>query len=332
MTDQKDQICLYCACIPGCTLLENAKGKFDPTKPITPDSADRCESWVPVRWLTREVRDRLYDKGGTGSLRGLYLLPELVATKLEKQEETYEMTDVVDFASVIKQGMTAAERREQLRYVTDDKGNVVLDEEGQPTPRNSHEYRFFAVSDDHHVGLDIDTGLFWHADQVLDYIVERETELGLIVGDEPKNTKAGTARETKMGKSVIRRGKAPATKDAKETKEPSKKAGRPRRSGAKAAAKGQEAEKTVDLSEIEGQVSALRAEVAALSEKLENLNGGDGEGEGSNDAYDIATNLHGIMHDYLVGIGNLVQEGVDVLDQVATEFNISADEGDEGDE
>jgi hypothetical protein len=333
MIDPREQICLYCFRIPKCQLLEDGDGHFDPGKPITPESQHRCEQWIPVRWLTREVRDQLHDRSGSGSLRGLYLLPDLVATKLEKlQEETYEMTEVVDLASIIKPGMTAHERREQLRYVTDEDGNVELDKDGKPTPRNSHEYRFFAISEDHHVGLNVDTGLFWRADEVLDYIVNREIELGLVVDKDRKKskTKAGTARETKeMGKTVVRRSGKSSSASDKDTKE-TKKSGRPRRSGTSKsppAAAGSGA----DLSEIEATISALKEAVAALAEKVENVGDSGGGGEG-NDAYDVATNLHGVLRDFMAGLAGLANESVEVLDDIANEFNLAAEEDGESDE
>lgn len=355
MIAPEDRICLYCTGLAKCPNLQDKKGRFDHTLVVTPEALRECDDWVPVRWHTRTVREQLYARSGSGSLHGLFVLPDLVSSKLELQEEEERnMTRVIDLASIITEDMTADERRYQLLHVTDDDGNVTLDDKGNPIPRNSHEFRFWAISDEYHVRLDEDAGMFWRAGKVLDYIIEQELEQGLIVKSRKggKTNKAGkpAKRETKkMGRKVVRRttkkagGKKVSKKVGKTTskKKVSKKtSSRPRRTSKKEVEEPEEG--TMDLSGIEETLENLTAKVAELAEKVEEGGGGGGgevDNEAVTDLQDITTNLYtsmintmGAVKDMADTLAEEVGNSLELLEEVGQEFGIGGEEGEEGEE
>jgi len=343
--EQHDKICLNCAGLGKCPRLADKKGQFDPRKVVTPEALQECPDWIPVRWLTRNVRDQLYARGGLGSLRGLFMLPDLVQDKLEKQEEEPDEMDVVDLACIIRDGMTAEERREQLRYVTDDDGNVVLDDEDQPIPRNSHEYRFFAISPDFHVGLERATGLFWRAGQVLDYIVDKELELGLITKNRKGGkTKAGKSarRETKkMGKSVTRR--SVGKKKKKTGKKAGKKTGKTgkKKTGKKTGKVGKKVGKKTGKKKVSKKTGSSRPRRSKPAEEPEPVTETGTEFEHLADVQDVSSNLHMVMLNFFKAQKKAlelqleqVNDSIDTLEKFPSEWPSVFDEKpeDEGEE
>lgn len=289
--------CLYCDAIQGCPFLKDQGRQFSQHRVIQPDKTEECTGWTPLSGpRQKDVRDRLYEVTGPGSIRVLFSLNDAAASDLKQmEEEEHEMMQTIDLASIIPEGMTVSEREFQLRHLTDEEGNVTGDDDGEPVVRPSYELRNFAISPDYHVKLERDVGLFWSTKQVVDHIIKAELEQGLITKDSKKgspNLATGSAptskpRETKKmaaGKRVILRrggkgaapkadepkkttGKATTTTGAKKGKTVVKKGKAKGTSPAKAAAPAEEAAAPVGDFDMEALVDAL---VPRVSEVVEN--------------------------------------------------------------
>ena len=211
-------VCLFCTNLPGCKLLIGPKKKFSLDLVIKPEDNGTCQQYAPVTPRLHDVRLHLFESTGAGCLRVLHKLPAIISEDLlrAEQEEEYAMSETPDLASIITEEMTVDQRREQLLHVTDDNGDVVLEEDGQPIVRPAYELRNFAVSGDYHVQLPRDVAVFRSTTQVVDDIIKKELELGLITKNSkpgkakpkaskpaPKAKKAEETRETMPGKKVI---------------------------------------------------------------------------------------------------------------------------------
>jgi len=207
-----ERTCISCAALLGCKLLSDTKGKFVPERVVK--SPDECSSWVEVGALQKRVRDTMYGLQGENSLRVLHQLPDIVMKPLMEQEGLDEMiVDVPDFAGMLWEGMTSAERDDQLRYETNENGSVTIDEDGNKRPRSTLVLRKFACDPESHIQLDHSVGMFWSTDQVIKHILAVEVEQGLLIRakkskqekQEPVKPAAKAAqKETKMaGKRVL---------------------------------------------------------------------------------------------------------------------------------
>jgi hypothetical protein len=123
-----------------------------------------------------------------------------ILTKHQGEEEiTDEMSvEIPDFAGMLREGMTSAERNEQLRYETDDDGNVILedlgDEEPFKRPRPTYQLRKFACDPEGYVQLNHSAGMFWTQDDLIRHILKIEIENEYVIkSKKSKPAKAGTS-------------------------------------------------------------------------------------------------------------------------------------------
>lgn len=209
-----EKTCINCASLLGCKLLSDDKGKFVPERIITETNLKSCNGWGEVGPLQKRVRDAMYGLQEENSLRVLHQLPDIVMKPLVEQEESDEMiVDMPDFAGMLWEGMTTADRDEQLRYETDESHNVTVDDDGNKRPRSTLVLRKFACDPEGHIQLDHSVGMFWTTEQVIKHILAVEVEQELITkAKKPKKGKQGQTepaaaaapKETKMaGKRVL---------------------------------------------------------------------------------------------------------------------------------
>lgn len=309
----EDKVCLYCRNLALCVhLTEN--NAFNRAALITPSAPRVCADWSPIRYSSRDVRDKLYARGGEGSIRTLYSMPLLLSKeqKLERQEEEVDaMKEVLDLASMIKGGkVTVEERRDQLRYVTDDKGEFQRDQDGNLMVRPSWEVRNFAISDQYHVKLPQDMGWFWRANQVMDYVIDRELEQGLIVKSRKKNGGKATdtkTTEAKMAKQVVRRGNRD-TDDEKPVKRARAaveevESSRPRKGAGKA---DEEVEARPAKSEGGSRSDALEEKVKKAKKY----------------AVEVNTNVVALLLDYFAQLSKTSKQCIKVLEDIADDFGL----------
>jgi hypothetical protein len=163
-------LCRTCANLRGCSLLV-AGGSFDSSKIFTEKSPRLCDSWVEISDAAKEGRARAYKIGRDASLRAIH----------EMKEEEDNMDVVPDFRAMVREGMTVAERSEQLRYETDADGVVLESEDGQKTIRSAFPLRKYASDPDGPVKKPNRTVMFMPPDQLIDVIVKAEVEAGWVI-------------------------------------------------------------------------------------------------------------------------------------------------------
>lgn len=105
------------------------------------------------------------------------------------------MSEVADFANLIRDGMSVEERLEQLQYETEDDGTFAKDPEGNFIPRGQLSVRKYASDPEGPLALvgstEVDTIAFLDFDKVLDRVIKAEKKLYGLGGRMPgKNKKA----------------------------------------------------------------------------------------------------------------------------------------------
>lgn len=125
----------------------------------------------------------------------------------------------IDFKSMLRPGITFAEREHQLRYETDEHGNILPDDVCGKRPRSALQLRKYAQE----LGLTQGQSLGMTVEQVIKFLMSTEAEQGLVV-KEKKSAKKGPelAQEEKPmaeGKRILlprKRSEAPAQAPAQE--------------------------------------------------------------------------------------------------------------------
>jgi hypothetical protein len=240
------QVCFYCDNLHGCLYLGDSKGMFVPERIIDEEHPRECPEWVPVGPQKRTIRETLYGIQGEGCIRVLYTVSKIIMNDLDRQVEEGEIdvSETPNFDGMRVDGMTVEEREEQLRYLHDESGNVIVDEDGRKRPTPSYDLRKYACDPHGHVGLDHSVGLGWNNDQVIKFILDSEVEQGFLSGSKknksskPKHTTtaaiAAPKETNKMAgegrRVLINRGKKGGAAPAKTE---SKVASPPRRNKAK---------------------------------------------------------------------------------------------------
>ena len=176
---------------------------------ITEENFRECPDWIPVQHRQKNVRERLYKVYGPHAMGVLHSLPTIMMDDLRQGEKDELMYDEVpDFYGMVREGMTSTEREEQLRYQTDEAGQVIVetDHEGLEfkLARPIYQLKAYATNPDGPVKANPKSALFWHDDQAIAEIVKAESALGLIIKDKKTTGKTETNQETTMeqGKKV----------------------------------------------------------------------------------------------------------------------------------
>jgi hypothetical protein len=245
---------------------------------------------------------------GLVSLRALYYRSEPSIEEDPEEVGDEDMNeDVPDFLAWLYdqdgliQGLTIAEREDQLRYQTDDDGNLVLNEDDAKIPRGCLPVRRYAADPDgpvaeriaeaHKIPLErVDNIVrFWKTSEAITAIVNAEHDAGLIIkktGKKSAPTKAKSkekvqkmppkkkllvtrnSKKKKTGSPSGPQKKGPAT--SKKTTSTKKKAGKK----APAKAKGGDDEgsasggESIDFSEVLAKLGEVLKRQDALEAKL----------------------------------------------------------------
>lgn len=216
-----ERTCRYCDALRQCPYLSDSAGGFVPERLITVGNYRECDRWSPISPRQDSFRLRLCDSSAfVGAMKFVHSdLPGMMMMDLvlKEMKEARMDGDTPDFAGMLVGGMSVADREGQLRYETDDSGNILLNEEGKPTYRPSYQLKQFVTSKDSHVGLELPVVWHWTTNQLVDHILKVEVEQGLIV--KPKKAKAASkvVEETKMageGRVVVHHGRKSASAPA----------------------------------------------------------------------------------------------------------------------
>lgn len=201
-----EQTCRYCDALRQCIYLSDETGRFVPEHLVTLNNLRACDGWSPITPRQDSFRRRLCEASSfVGAMKFVHSdLPEMLLKDLiiKEMEEARMQGDVPDFASMLQQGMTTVEREEQLRYETDEAGNVLRGEDGSPTYRPGYHLKQFVTADGSHVKLELPVVWFWNTNQLVDHILKAEVEQGLIT----KAKKQKKTEETEMageGRRVV---------------------------------------------------------------------------------------------------------------------------------
>lgn len=193
-SDTKQRVnasCLHCVNILGCPMLSDSKGTFVLERVITSENYRECKDWEPIDSMQHEVRKTLVGIQGDNALRILHR----VGTIIQNEEGQNEMTeDIPDFAGILREGMMSADREEQLRFETDEEGNVLLEDLGNgetfKRPRPTYQLRKFACDPEGYIQLDHSAGMFQTQDWLIKHILKIEIDQGFITRSKRTKTTA----------------------------------------------------------------------------------------------------------------------------------------------
>jgi len=220
--------CRQCKHLLGCPLLLGSNKVFDETLLLNEEDPP-CSSFEEVVGAReKNVREWCYASFGLGYLRALHGLPELMMEGLrqgEKDEQMYE--NIPDFSDpiLLREGMTAVDREEVLRYQTDENGQVIIEKDSEGVEhklaRPEYHIKAYACDPDRPIGLEKEVAWAWNINQIIDHILKREAELGLVVkvrksakkpANQPQESEKSMAgREVR---TTIRRGPPSSTPQA----------------------------------------------------------------------------------------------------------------------
>lgn len=187
--------CVFCANIRGCSFLQNKDGTFNRSYVLRPDAEAVCPNWAPVGPRQETVRARLYELTGDNSLQVLFMSADAISMDLKKvEEEEYAMMDPQILAALLSPGMPRPDREQQLRYQTDPAtGEFLVDASNNLIPRPHFQVLAYATGEQFPIQMPVERR-YDNTKQVVEFILTREAELGLITGG--KATKK--TKETEM--------------------------------------------------------------------------------------------------------------------------------------
>lgn len=200
-----NQLCITCRNLNGCDFLKVSKrGMFDEGAVITPDNYRECPLWAPVGGRELLNRESAYAIAGMSALKGIHQIRTLI---LEDNPEEVNVAE--DYTTMLqgylREGMTRSEREEQLRYTTDEDGNVQLTEDGEKLIRDSFSLRKYAIDPEGPVGESPDRTMFWSTDQLITAILDAEVAAELIVDDKKsKKKKTSGAKSAKKEETMAK--------------------------------------------------------------------------------------------------------------------------------
>ena len=175
--------CLHCANILACPMLSDAKGTFVLERVIREKDQRECDDFQLINSMQNEVRKGLVVvQGEDSTLRILHKVGTIIKEDEEGSNEMME--DMPDFAGMLVEGMMSADREEQLRYETDEHGNVIPEDLGNgetmKRPRPTYQLRKFACDPEGYIQLDQSAGMFQTQDWLIKHILKIEIDNGLI--------------------------------------------------------------------------------------------------------------------------------------------------------
>lgn len=194
--------CYVCDNFPGCRHLRTKKGQFLLNNVITKnDNPAVCVDFVEAGESEMRVREAFVESTSESlvSLRALYYRGSPPIEDPKEFEEEEEVEDVPNFAAWLYdeqgniRGLTTDQREEQLRYQTDDDGNLLEDDDGSQIPRGSFPIRKYVedtegpvcprVAEANSCSLELVSKIvkFWKTNELIPAILRSEYDSGLLI-------------------------------------------------------------------------------------------------------------------------------------------------------
>jgi hypothetical protein len=175
-------------------MLSDAKGTFVLERVIRTKDHRECPDYGPITPMQHEVRKSLVGiQGEDSTLRILHRVGTIINDD-DEEGANEMMEDMPDFAGMLVEGMMSADREEQLRYETDEQGNVTPEDLGNgelvKRPRPTYQLRKFACDPEGYIQLDHSQGMFQTQDWLIKHILKIEIDNGLITRSKRTKTTA----------------------------------------------------------------------------------------------------------------------------------------------
>ena len=189
--------CLNCPNLRGCRLIEDGRGRVSADKVALPPHSTDCPEWGPAPVGESEVALRilLLKKFGLSAVQAVHRL----ATQNLEDEEEDVADEHVDLGSLLFEGITKSERKQQLTYLTDEEGNVVVDEGGHKELRRTLLVRKYAVQE---LNLPPEQAQFWSSRELVKAVIEKEEELGYFKSKSKKKRAKEAAQQPTQEKKM----------------------------------------------------------------------------------------------------------------------------------
>jgi hypothetical protein len=195
--DELIPICLYCSKLVHCPLLSDSGGKCVEERLITAERYRECPDWTPIQYAKKKVRDKMYNISGLGYLRCAHSeFPDQETSLTLDEGALYAMImerERPDFYSMLYEGITTTERDTQLRFQTDENGQikVVVGPDGTEIPlvRPNYELMGYAMAPEGPIcaGRNV---MFSSVNEIIEHILKTEVAAGLVI--KAKKPKAET--------------------------------------------------------------------------------------------------------------------------------------------
>jgi hypothetical protein len=181
--------CLNCHHLRGCPIIDR-DGELDESRMIV--AGQECSSWTEAGETEEMIRQNLIRSCGMAAIRAIHSLK--AKEDQVTQEESDDMSESIDLASIARPNMSRQEREEQLLYETEDDGSIKVDETGEKIPRRALYLKRYAVNQ---LGLQNDQATFWNVKKLVQQIMKTEAESGMIA-DKKAMKQAQRAEEEPM--------------------------------------------------------------------------------------------------------------------------------------
>jgi hypothetical protein len=166
--------CVGCLNLRGCPILSDTGGEVVLERIITPENPKYCRDWEAAGNEERLMRQTFIQSFGVGAVRAIHRMSKKT-NMIDKEEGVNEN---IDLGSIIKPGITTrAEREEQLTYLTDEAGMVLVDEGGNKVPRRNLYLRKYAMDQ---LGMPPDQAAFWKVPELIRKILKEEGDKGFF--------------------------------------------------------------------------------------------------------------------------------------------------------
>lgn len=211
--------CVSCKKFSGCPHLihitRGGNASFNTLAVITEEKQRDCPDYRAAHDVELQFRDDYFASVGFTevTLEALFskTTPVIDAARLYFEED--DDLDIPDFRAMLYdehgnlRGLTLEQREEQLRYQTDEHGDVRLDKHNVKIPRVSLEIRHYVLSEEFastapQVDIQPATVAFWKTDQLVELVLKSELDQGLITrqqaeGGAPPMAKIATTTKEK---------------------------------------------------------------------------------------------------------------------------------------
>ena len=234
--------CLACYKLPSCEVL--AANTRTPLfeKAILKNSQKTCPKFEPVGPSEKQVRDEFQQKVPLSEVSLIEVIFRREASLEEAIKDEDEDDEVMDFSfsDFLWDGITVSQRKLQLEYQTTDGKEFAQLDDGSKIPRSSFPLRDYLINE---LGLPANVVIFWDKSSVINAILHKELEDGLIVKDAKKKKDNKMARVIKQIKN--------AKDEDEETTTPKKRGRKPKKQEVEEIEEVEEEEDDEDEEEID---------------------------------------------------------------------------------